>query len=187
MTAFVVDARGAMSAMKQDAGIASALGVNTADIPSRGFGIVAGAHVYPLRMKKFALGIGAEWVRLRASDTVEDATEDRPEGPTVNMRWNHISPQVSANFGGRDGWSYLTAGLGRSALTFEREDNPQEDAESGVRTLNYGGGARWFMKKHLAFMFDIRWYSVAAQEAAEGRIATPKSRIRILSAGISVR
>lgn len=187
MTVFVVDARGAMVAIKQNAEVATALDVDPLQLPSRGLGIFLGAHVYPLRLKKFALGVGAEWLRVRASNTIEAIADDVQDGPTVKMRWNHFSPQVSANFGARDGWSYLTAGLGRSALTYERDDNPQEDAESGVRTLNYGGGARWFFKKHVAFTFDIRWYSINAQEAAEGRIATPKTRLRVLSAGLSIR
>ena len=187
MTVFVVDARGTWAALKQEQSVASALVIDVNQLPSRGLGFIFGAHVYPLRLRSFAIGVGAEWLRVRGSNTVEAIAENAEDGPVVKTRWNHLSPQASVNFGGRDGWSYLTVGLGRSTLTTEREDLPQEDAESGARTLNYGGGARWFVNTHVAFTFDLRWYSVNAQAAAEGRIAMPKTRMRVLSAGISIR
>ena len=186
MTVFVADVRGAMATLKQEASIAADLGVPVAELPSRGLGFVVGAHVYPLRRKGFALGVGAEMLRVRGSNTIEPTVENGPEGPTIRNHWNHFSPQVSLNFGARDGWSYLTVGMGRSKVTIDLEDSPQEDGDA-LRTLNYGGGARWFVNKHVAFTFDIRFYSINAQEAAEGRIATPKMRLRILSAGISLR
>ena len=186
MTAFVVDVRGAMAALKQEATMAADLAVPTEELPSRALGFVIGAHVYPVRRKSFALGVGAELLRVRGSNTIEALLEDGEDGPTIKARWNHFSPQVSFNFGARDGWSYLTVGLGRSTFTTDLEEAPQEDGDA-VRTLNYGGGARWFMKKHLAFTFDIRFYSLNAQEAVDGRIATPKMRLRVLSAGISLR
>lgn len=187
MTVFVVDARGAMASLKQDTTLAAALDVEPLELPSRALGFVVGAHVYPIRRKGFALGVGAELLRVRGSNTVAAETEDEEDGPVLKTRWNHFSPQVSVNFGARNGWSYATVGLGRSSLTVEREDDPQEDPESQVGTLNYGGGARWFLNRHVAFTIDLRFYSIGAQEAAEGRIATPKMRLRVLSAGISIR
>jgi hypothetical protein len=53
--------------------------------------------------------------------------------------------------------------------------------------LNYGGGARWFAKEHLAFTFDIRFYRLDAQDAAAGRPAYGARKITVLSAGISVK
>jgi hypothetical protein len=187
MTVFVVDARGGRAWLSQDATVATALGVQPNDLPSRGWGFVVGAHVYPIRAKKFAVGFGAEMLRIGGSNTVEAETEDGIDGPTVKTKWSHLSPQVSFNFGARDGWSYLTLGLGRSKLTMENEDEPQDDPESAVGTLNYGGGARWFMNKHLAFTVDLRFYSINAQEATTGRIATPKMRLRVFTAGFSIR
>ena len=186
MTLFVADVRGAMSTWKQDATMAADLGVPVAELPSRGLGFVIGAHVYPLRRKSFALGVGAEMLRVSGSNTVEPVVESGPEGPTIKNHWSHLSPQLSLNFGARDGWSYLTVGLGRSKVTVDLEESPAEDGDA-LGTLNYGGGARWFINKHLAFTFDIRFYSINAQEASAGRIATPKMRLRILSAGISLR
>ena len=32
--------------------------------------------------------------------------------------------------------------------------------EEPLKTINYGGGARWFTKTHLAFSFDVRFYAI---------------------------
>ena len=72
-------------------------------------------------------------------------------------------------------------------LTIEREAAPVDDADGSLQTLNYGGGARWFAKKHLAFSFDLRFHRYGTQDATTGRPAYPKGRMMILSAGISVK
>ena len=198
MTPFVVDARTTLARLKQDLTVASAFGVDATELPSRGLGFVIGAHVYPIRSKKFALGIGGEMLRVRGSNTIEfepeDEDEEPIEGPTLKTRWNQLSPQVSLNFGARDGWSYVTVGLGRASFAMERREPdetpspmPDEEEAEKVRVLNYGGGARWFMKKHLAFTLDLRFYSINAQEATASRIATPKMRVMVFSGGVSIR
>lgn len=184
---FVVDARMALPSFKQDVLVAASLGVDPLILPTRGLGIVAGAHVFPFRKGSFALGIGGEMLRARASKTAKATTKDAEDGPTLKNRWSNVSPQVSLNFGSKDGWSYVTIGSGPSKLTFELEEEPQPDPESGARTLNYGGGARWFAKKHLAFTLDLRFYAVSPLEATTGRIATPRMRLMVFSGGVSIR
>jgi hypothetical protein len=187
---FVFDARIPMPRFKQDATIAKGLAVDKLDLPIRGIGLLGGAHVYPLRRGSFALGFGAEMLRARASKTRKgnpDATPSVADGPTVKARWSHFSPQASLNFGKRDGYSYLTVGVGRSKLTTELEEHPQPDPDSSVRTLNYGGGARWFIKDHLAFNLDLRFYSINAEAASPGRTANPKMRLLVFSGGVSIR
>ena len=56
-----------------------------------------------------------------------------------------------------------------------------------TRAFNYGGGARWFAKEHLAFTFDLRFYRIDPQEAAAGRPAYDGRRIMAFSAGISLK
>jgi len=186
---FVFDARIPMPRFKQDATIATGLGVERLDLPVRGIGLLGGAHVYPLRKRSFAFGIGGEILRGHGSKTKKAAGSlpSAVDGPTVKARWSHVSPQLSLNFGSRDGYSYLTMGIGKSKLTTELEDDPQADSESSVRTLNYGGGARWFIKKHLAFNLDLRFYSINAEAAAAGRTAHPKMRLLVFGAGVSIR
>ena len=185
---FVVDVRIAMPRFKKSATVAESLDVTEADLPTRGLGLVAGAHFYPVRGRSVALGVGGDIVlRGRGSRTIAPAIEDGPDGPTVVTRMASISPQVSLNFGRRNGYSYLTGGWGLGSFTTELEDSPVEDAESRLRVMNYGGGARWFTRKHLAFSLDLRFYKLGAQEAAIERPAYPATTMMVFSAGISTR
>ena len=184
--AFVFDARAGWPGLDKDATVATALGVTPDDLPGRGLGVLLGAHFFAARARTVSLGIGGEMLWSRATHTVQPLVEGDPEGPVLKNRWSSISPQVSLNFGGPDGWSYLTGGLGWSKLTMEREDEPQESG-GRLRTLNYGGGARWFINHHVAVNMDLRFYSIGAQESATGRAATPKMRLLLLSGGISLR
>ena len=185
---FVVDARGILARFKRDVSVAPILGVDAADLPTRGLGLVAGGHVYPVRRRTFALGLGGEiLLRARASRTIPPVTEDGPEGPSVVTRMTAVSPQLSLNFGKRSGWSYLSGGLGWANITTELQDDPLEDGDSSVSTINYGGGARWFMKKHLALSIDLRFYSIGAQEATTVAPARARTTVMIFSAGISAR
>lgn len=183
---FVVDARLGWPGLTRDAAVATNLGVTTEDLPGRGLGLIMGAQFYAARSRAVSLGIGGELLWARAGSTVKPATKGDPDGPSLKNRWSNISPQISLNFGSKDGWSYLTGGLGWSRVTMEREDVPQESG-SRVRTLNYGGGARWFTRKHLAFNLDLRFYSIGARASGTGPIATPKMRLLVVSGGISLR
>ena len=54
--------------------------------------------------------------------------------------------------------------------------------ESGqVRTVNYGGGARWFITSRLAFGFDLRVHQIAAS------VETDRSTLFAVGAGLSIR
>jgi hypothetical protein len=184
---FAADARVAMPAFSQDAETAAQLGVTQENLPGRGFGFVLGAHVYPLRLGIATLGVGGEMMRARGSKTLDPVEEGGPEGPTVRTRFESVSPQVSLNFGAREGWSYVSAGMGWTRFYLEREDLASGDDAPRPRTLNYGGGARWFARPHLAFAIDLRFYGVPAQGATATRPALPKSRRLVLSAGVSFK
>jgi hypothetical protein len=185
---FVFDARGTLARFKQDPASASALGVLPTDLPTRGLGLAVGAHVYPVRKRHFALGLGGEiLLRARASRTIPAAVEGGLEGPTIVTLMSAVSPQLSLNFGKRDGWSYLSGGIGWAKLTTELRDDPFEEPESRTRAINYGGGARWFIKKHVAFSFDFRFYAVSPQEATLIRPGASRMTVMVISAGISAR
>lgn len=183
---FAADVRITWARFKEDPGIAAALGVSAANLPTRGLGLVMGAHWYPLRLRGVTVGVGGELLSARDTRTLQPTTEDGEEGPTVQTRLSSISPQVSLNFGKKDGWSYISAGIGSAGFTSERIDVPVGDG-TRARTLNYGGGARWFTNKRLAVSIDLRFYSVSAQPAAPARPAFPKSKMMVISGGIAVR
>jgi hypothetical protein len=185
---FAVDARVALPRFPEDAATVTALGVTTDNLPGRGLGVAAGVTVYPARLGKVALGVGGEWLIFsRGSKTLDPATEGGPSGPTVTTRFSVLSPQVSLNFGGRNGWSYVSGGLGWASFTTELEAAPVADADERTRAINYGGGARWFVKEHLAFTFDLRFYRIDPQDAATGRPAYGGRRMMVFSTGISLK
>jgi hypothetical protein len=186
---FVVDARGVFVRFKDDPVLAETLAVATADMPSRGLGLNLGAHFYPVR-GKVALGVGAEILFAGGSQTNEPDDEDPPTtvvAPTVSTRLRTFSPQVSLNFGTGRGWSYLTGGWGWASYRTERDDDPVAPGESTPKVFNYGGGARWFAKPHLAFAVDLRFYNIGAQEAVTGRPAYPSMTLMVVSAGIAFK
>lgn len=187
---FVVDLRGAFGRHKAEPSVATELGVTATNLPTRTFGLAGGAHVYPLRSRRVTLGVGGNVVMTRGSRSVTlqtDAAEEPVQGPIVRRRFVTVSPEISLNFGHRNGWSYISGGMfGQSKLYLERADDPSRNPPYRS-TVNYGGGARWFTREHLAFSVDFRWYSVAEQPAAAGYIAQPRTTLLILSGGISFR
>jgi len=182
-----IDARVALPRFKENADVASALGVSTTNMPGRGLGLAGGVHWYPVRMGRVTLGLGGEILFSGASNTLEAEDDTGVDGPTVQTHFSTVSPQVSLNFGTGKGWSYLSGGLGWGSFTTEREDDPVAEADGSIRVLNYGGGARWFAKDHLAFTFDLRFYAINGQEAGTARPAYPKVTLMIISAGVSFK
>jgi hypothetical protein len=186
---FVVDVRGAYGRHKAEPSVAADLGVEPGNLPSRTFGIVTGAHVYPLRSSKVTLGLGGNMVWLHGSKTIETKSSNgtTTTSPTVRRQFTTISPEISINFGHRNGWSYTSGGFfGQSKLYLDRADAPAASVPYRG-TINYGGGARWFNLDHLAFSVDFRWYSVKEQPAAAGIVAQPRTTLLVLSGGVSFK
>ena len=186
---FAADVRAAIPRFKADPLIASGLSVAVDDLPTRGLGIVAGAHVYPLRTRAVTFGFGAEILRSRAERTKPAAAEGAPEGPAARTRFSAISPQLSFNFGHRDGWSYISGGLGSASLASEIElgSGVAMDDSPRSKTINYGGGARWFATKHLAVSLDLRFYAVSPRPATATGPGYPRMTVMVFSGGIAFR
>ena len=110
-----------------------------------------------------------------------------PLDVTVNTRFSTLAPQISFNFGSRNGYSYISGGMGKANFTSERKDKPVPDPESGSKTINYGGGARWFAKKHLAVSVDVRFYAINPQFSTATRPGYPRMTLVAMSAGIAIR
>ena len=184
ISVFVADVRGAIPFLKQSVDTAASLFVNPEDLPSRGWGLVAGAHVYPIRAGGFALGVGGEWFVSRASRDQVDA-EGEPTGVVIERRLDSLSAQLSLNFGHRGGWSYLSGGVG--PLRFDTYDAANTPDGVWATTLNYGGGARWFTRQRLAAGFDVRFYVTRPSPATLVVGARAQQTVLVISVGISVR
>lgn len=184
---YVVDARVGFPKFKQDAAIATGIGASVLNLPTRAFGVVVGAHWYPVRLGRVTFGLGGEIASARRGRTMDTGTKAAPLDVTVNSRFAAISPQVSFNFGARDGWSYISGGIGWSSFTAERQDRPLPDPASRSKTINYGGGARWFAKKHVAVSMDLRFYAVNPQLATATRPGFPRMTLMAFSVGAAIR
>jgi hypothetical protein len=187
---FAIDLRGALARHKAEPSVATDLNVSAANLPTRTLGFVGGVHIYPLRSRRVTLGLGGNMVMTRGRRSLElqqTGSTALVKGPVVRRHFTTISPEISLNFGHRRGWSYISGGMfGRSRLYLDREDAPAANAPFRT-TINYGGGARWFNREHVAFSVDFRWYSVAEQAAAAGLVAQPRTTLLVLSGGISIK
>jgi hypothetical protein len=56
-----------------------------------------------------------------------------------------------------------------------------------LKTLNYGGGARWFAKSHLAFSLDVRFYALNPGSVYLDFPHSPRTTLLVIGAGISVK
>lgn len=135
-----------------------------ATVPGRGFGGSAGGHVYLFQLGPGRLGLGVDVLYSRGS------TAD------ANSTMTSVDPQISFNFGTSEGWSNLSAGVGVTRIS----GDPGGVSES-VRSFNWGGGARWFIKPHFGVGFDIRFHHLAAGDVQ------PKHTAVSIGAGFSLK
>ncbi|MCY4661661.1 MAG: hypothetical protein OXF93_17925 [Acidobacteria bacterium] len=181
---YAFDLRGSFVPFTRNADLAGRFGFTPPETPGPGWGFDAGAHLYPLRWRGITFGVGAGF---HSSFADQDRSEPAPDPedeplalPSVRKRFTSVSSQVSLNFGNRNGWSYLSVGLGRSQLGLRALDDEGGDEAApltGVHTLSYGGGARWFNRPHLAFSLDARFYALRA----------PRMTVVVISIGASFK
>ena len=170
----VADLRGATSGVPSDVAFYPPLPGEVL-VPSRGFGIDAGGHVYGGRLGPARFGFGANVIVVRATQV------------NITTVGRVIAPQVSFNFGGPDGWSYISGGLGVGTITsrVKGEGGDAERRSGTVPAVNVGAGARWFMTRRVAFTFDLRLHRLGSGE--RDGAATPSATLGAASAGFSFR
>ena len=181
---FVVDLRGSAAPYGQNEELAGPLGLDTFATPSLGTGFDAGAHAYVFRWSVITFGVGASFHTSRGSRAPDPETG---EGPPLRTTFTAISPQLSFNFGGRDGWSYLSGGIGTSRLTLRADDDAEALPQRRANTLNYGGGARWFLTQRLAFSLDLRFYAISPLPPLDAHPRSPRMTLTVLNIGASFR
>lgn len=181
---FVVDVRGLTVGFGEDTVTAGDLGVAAGELPGRGWGGVAAANVYFLRLPALTVGAAVEGLLARGGRTNTD-----PGGnvlSTIGRRLDGFGGAVSLNFGHRDGYSYVAVGMGPVIFDARRDDTVGPSAAPEV-TLNFGGGARWFTSPHFAFGFDVRMYETKPENATATSPGRERRRLLVLSAGVSIR
>jgi hypothetical protein len=184
---FVVDVRGALPKFPADAQLALSRGVNVAELPGRGLGLDAGAHVYVFKLKTITFGVGGQMTlgRAQSSADVQDGVE---LGRAVVATVTSVTPQLSFNFGTGDGWSYISGGMGKARWSTVIAGHPPIPGDQErLTTINYGGGARWFAKPHVAFTFDLRFHAIYPGAPHGGLPGSPRTTMLIIGAGVSVK
>jgi hypothetical protein len=192
---FVVDLQGIVPKFGDKSELADSRGLSQAELPGMGLGARVGMHLYLPKVLGVTVGLGGEAVIGRshaeppapvASSTpgVTTASGLRP----VTETFKSISPQLSLNFGNGNGWSYLSVGIGRSLWSIVPDGGePQPADEEPIQTVNYGGGARWFIKPHLAFSLDVRFYDLANSAPELGFPGSPRTVLLVIGAGLSIK
>jgi len=191
----VVDFHGIMPKFGDNADLAASRDLNVAELPGLSLGATGGFHVYLPKIAGVTVGLGGEALITRAHSDPPSSTIDANTGlpvPTsyrpVTETFKSISPQLSLNFGNGNGWSYLSVGIGRSLWSITRDGaQPQPPDEEPIRTINYGGGARWFIKPHLAFSLDVRLYEIDNGTPTQNLSGSPRTVLLVIGAGISVK
>ena len=201
---YVIDIRAPMSGLPSTSGFHPVLPANTL-VPKRGFGLGVGGHVYVVSLGVSRVGLGVDVLRVRGTAVTPATPSTSPAntGPPassdalstagqidVAMTMTAVAPQLSFNFGTREGWSYLSGGYGVAQIRTEatgEQESPLTGRTTLVRddgrsaSINYGGGARWFIRDRVAVGFDLRFHRIAA--VGTRSVAT----LVVASVGLSMR
>jgi hypothetical protein len=184
---FVVNLRGVVPRFGDDAAVAESRGLTQPELPGSGLGVTAGVDLYFAKFGAITFGVGGDLMIGRSpifSGEPDPALELRAVTETLTS-W---LSDLSLNFGNGNGWSYLSGGIGVSRWSIVPAGAAPLPIDNEWRkTINYGGGARWFARKRLAFSLDVRFYEVAAGMPQPGLPASPRTTLLVIGAGISVR
>ncbi len=195
---FAVDLHGSWVGLPTTEGWVPAVSATT-PLPGRGWGVTGGATVYPVKLGVATLGLGVSLAtgqgtsRALTSTTGSGATEKTvPSTTTVTTRITSLLPQLSVNFGHRLGWSYLSLGYGRSTVASSSESFGTALAltmpDAWNPAINFGGGAKWFMKPHLGAGFDLRFTKLSSRAATAAQpVFGKRTQMITLSVGISIQ
>ena len=180
----VLDLRGSIINLPDS--VAASRGLNPAEVPNRGLGLEAAFHTYVYKLAAVTFGLGGELLYNHAHGSPASTPDNTLHPVTSNLV--SVAPQLSLNFGTGDGWSYISGGWGATRWSLVPDGASAQAAdEAWVSTLDYGGGARWFMKPHLAFHFDVRFRSISAGAAGPTLPGTPRVNLFVIGVGASFK
>ena len=182
---YVVDVRGSVVPFSRNIELAESRLLTPLDTPGLGTGFEIGGHIYPLQWRFVTFGVGASFHSSRA-DQQPTEWSPNPDGPSLRKRFTALAPQLSFNFGGRNGWSYLSGGLGTSRFNvYPQQSTIPSQQRAG--TLNYGGGARWFITPNVAFSLDLRLFAISPVPQQGNQPASPRMTRAAFNLGVSLR
>lgn len=186
---FVVDLHGTATMFpSNDVQLAQSRSLDVSQLPGLGIiGADLGAHFYLFKWRAITFGVGGQATFARSHSSPAPVQGTQALQP-VNERFVSAAPQLSFNFGTGHGWSYLSGGIGRSQWSiYPKSADPGKPDTEKLFTINYGGGARWFAKKHLAFSLDVRFYAIDPGTPVSPNPGAPRTTLMIIGAGVSLR
>jgi hypothetical protein len=193
---FAVDVHAATVGLPQAEGWVPVVSADT-PLPGRNWGVAVGGTVYPFRLGLMTFGVGASITTAKGKGesltivTGSGATATTRVTPIVRTGITNLAPQVSMNFGHEFGWSYISAGYGRSKVTSSADavgTTPETVVpEAWNAALNFGGGAKWFMKPHLGAGFDVRFVKLSSRSATDTLPSAKRTQLWNISGGISIQ
>jgi hypothetical protein len=170
-----------------DQQLAESRGLVVAELPGRGLGVHGAFHVYPFRVSIITFGLGVDLTAARAHRGPRPLSQTETSR-AVTETFFHAAPEISFNFGDGNGWSYLSGGIGPAlwAVVPDGALKQPPDLER-LQTINYGGGARWFNWRHVAFSIDIRFYAINPAAPLPGLPTSPRTTLIFFGGGISLK
>ena len=184
---FVIDVIGTFPKFPSDQQLAQSRGLGEFELPGTGLGLGAGVHLYLLRWRAITFGLGGEMTVAR-SHSSELVVAGQPVARAVTERFTSIAPQLSLNFGTGNGWSYISGGIGSSIWSIVPDEGEALPADQErLKTINYGGGARWFLNPHFAFHVDARFYAIDPGTPEFGLPGSPRTTLLVAGAGVSIK
>ena len=167
----------------------SRTGIDVTDLPGLGRGIDIAAQLYVFKLRSITFGLGGNlMIGTSHFSPLAPGPGQVAVGHAVSERYTSFAPQVSINFGNGDGWSYLSGGIGTSTWSLVPDGAVAAPADQeSLKTINYGGGARWFKKKHVGFSFDVRFYAINPGTPFGSSLGSPRTRLLVMGAGVSLK
>jgi hypothetical protein len=148
-------------------------------VPGRGVGAEGGVFLFagPGRFRRLSFGATGFLAEGRATGV---------DAPLMATRMFAAAPHAALNFGHRDGWSYLSIGVGTAKVRATADRVEDQPAGWGL-AFHYGGGARWFVREHLAVSLDLRFWALTPRPATTARPSAAATTRIALGAGVSFR
>jgi hypothetical protein len=168
--------------------LASSRGRNLAELPGSGLGADIAVNVYPIKWKAVTFGLGGHVMTSRAHRTPAAPADSTEIFYPVTEHFTYLGPQLSFNFGTGAGWSYLSGGISASRWSVVPDGfNRLPSDDERLKTIDYGGGARWFIKPHVAFSFDVRFYAINPGTPNGVLPGSPRTTLLVIGAGVSIK
>ena len=184
---FAIDVHGTVPRFPNNQQLIDSRELLTQEMPGVGLGVHVSANVYVYTWKAVTFGLGGDAAFTRAHQGSQ-AISDTEVSRAVTERFMNFAPILSLNFGTGNGWSYLSGGIGRSIWYIVPDGVASLPADSErLETINYGGGARWFLNNRLAFSVDARFYAIYPGRPDGPRPGSPRTTLMVFGAGISVK